>query len=208
MKGRTDLWRIRGLFWGSPGSNLTTGGQVRLILFHLPMILKSIFWYLFSFYTLFFLWPFHSVFCLFLDFIYLFMRDTQREAETQGRGRSRLPVGSPMQDSIAGPWDHDLSQRQMLNCWATQAPCILFLNTFLLILKIIYSHCREFAKIRKILNYPSSPLSEVITLLAIFLWTDLCVFILFDESHSLEFYILLCSTWHFAVSISDAISYP
>ena len=27
------------------------------------------------------------------------MRDTEREAET-GRGRSRLPVGSPMQDSI------------------------------------------------------------------------------------------------------------
>ena len=27
-----------------------------------------------------------------------------------------------MWDSISGPWDHDLSQRQMLDCWATQAP--------------------------------------------------------------------------------------
>ena len=44
----------------------------------------------------------------FKDFIYLFMRDT-------GRGRSRLPSGSPMQDSIPGPWDHTLSRRQMLN---------------------------------------------------------------------------------------------
>ena len=51
------------------------------------------------------------------DFIYLFMRDTQRERERErergrdlGRGRSRLPVGSPMWDSILGPRDHDLSQ--------------------------------------------------------------------------------------------------
>ena len=42
------------------------------------------------------------------DFIYLFMRDTEREAETQAEG-------SPMQDSIPGPQDHDLSKRQMLN---------------------------------------------------------------------------------------------
>ena len=39
---------------------------------------------------------------------YLFMRHTER-------GRSRLPVGSLMRDSIPGSWDHDLSQRQMLN---------------------------------------------------------------------------------------------
>ena len=38
------------------------------------------------------------------DFIYLFMRDTQR-----GRGRSRLPAGNLMQDSIQGPQDHALS---------------------------------------------------------------------------------------------------
>ena len=33
----------------------------------------------------------------FKDFIYSFMRDTER-------GRSRLPTGSPMWDSIPGPW--------------------------------------------------------------------------------------------------------
>ena len=44
------------------------------------------------------------------------MRDTKREAKTDiGRRRSRLPTESLMQDSIPGPWDHDLSQRQMLN---------------------------------------------------------------------------------------------
>ena len=43
-----------------------------------------------------------SSFFLFKDFIYSFMRDTQREAET-GRGRSRLLAGSPMQDLIPGP---------------------------------------------------------------------------------------------------------
>ena len=49
-----------------------------------------------------------------LQVFYLFMRDTERGRDI-GRGRSRLPVGSPMQDSIPGPWDHDLSQRQILN---------------------------------------------------------------------------------------------
>ena len=43
------------------------------------------------------------------------MKDTQREPERViGRGRSRLPTGSLMQDLIPGPWDHTLSQRQML----------------------------------------------------------------------------------------------
>ena len=50
----------------------------------------------------------------FKDFIYLFMRDTEKGRGT-GRGRSRLPVGIPMWDSILGPQDHALSQRQMLN---------------------------------------------------------------------------------------------
>ena len=37
-----------------------------------------------------------------------------------GRGRSRLPAGNPMRDSIPGPQDHNLSPRQTLNHWATQ----------------------------------------------------------------------------------------
>ena len=35
-----------------------------------------------------------SFFVVFKDFIYLFMRDTERGRDT-GRGRTRLPVGSP-----------------------------------------------------------------------------------------------------------------
>ena len=50
----------------------------------------------------------------FKDYIYLFMTDTERSRDI-GRGRSRLPVGSLMQDLISGPQDHDLSYRQMLN---------------------------------------------------------------------------------------------
>ena len=42
------------------------------------------------------------------------MRDTEKDGDI-GRGRDRLPVGSPMWDSIPGPWDHNLSQRQMLH---------------------------------------------------------------------------------------------
>ena len=58
-------------------------------------------------------WIIPSVF--FLSFLYLFMRDTET-----GRGRSSLSVWSLMWDSIPGPWDHDLSQRQALNHWDTQ----------------------------------------------------------------------------------------
>ena len=41
----------------------------------------------------------NKVFFFFNDFIYLFMRDAQREVEI-GRGRSSLLTGSPMWDSI------------------------------------------------------------------------------------------------------------
>ena len=48
--------------------------------------------------------------------MYLFMRDTHREAEIEAEGeRSRLPLGSLMRNWIPGPRDHDLSQRQTLN---------------------------------------------------------------------------------------------
>ena len=50
----------------------------------------------------------------FLDFIYLFMRDTETGQDT-GRGRSRLPLGSLMWDSIPEPWVHILSRKQTLN---------------------------------------------------------------------------------------------
>ena len=55
------------------------------------------------------------------------MRDTQRGRDID-RERSRLPMGSPMWDSILGLWDHVLSRRQMLNHQATQAS--LFVSFF------------------------------------------------------------------------------
>ena len=42
------------------------------------------------------------------------MKHTERGRDI-GRGRSRLHTGSPMWDSIPGPWDHDPSQRQTPN---------------------------------------------------------------------------------------------
>ena len=50
----------------------------------------------------------------FFSLFYLFMRDTQ-SVRDMDRGRSRLPVEILMWDSVPGPWDHDLSRRQMLN---------------------------------------------------------------------------------------------
>ena len=44
----------------------------------------------------------------FKDFIYLFMRDTERSRDI-GKGRSRLPAGSRIQDWIPGLQDHDLN---------------------------------------------------------------------------------------------------
>ena len=57
------------------------------------------------------------VFCFFVFLrFYLFIHERHRERERErergrdiGRGRSRLPVGSLMQDSIPGPQDHTLS---------------------------------------------------------------------------------------------------
>ena len=61
--------------------------------------------------------------------IYLFIDERHREwARDTGRGRSRLPAGSPMWDSILDPGDHDLSERQTLNRWATEASLITGIN--------------------------------------------------------------------------------
>ena len=61
-------------------------------------------------------------------YLFIHERHTERGRDI-GSGRSRLPEGSPRWDSIPGPWDHNLSQRQTLNHWATQAPhCVLLIN--------------------------------------------------------------------------------
>ena len=52
------------------------------------------------------------------------MRETGRDI---GRGeRSKLLEGSPMQDSIPGPQDHDLSQRQI--CSTAELPRCPFIS--------------------------------------------------------------------------------
>ena len=61
---------------------------------------------------------------LFLRF-YLLIHERHREwGRDTGRGRSRFPGRSLIQDWIPGPRDHDLSRRQTLNHWATQVPLI------------------------------------------------------------------------------------
>ena len=61
-------------------------------------------------YIFIYIYIYIHILVFFKDFIYLFMRDTQREASRDiGRWRSRLHAGSPMWDTIPGPWDHALS---------------------------------------------------------------------------------------------------
>ena len=50
----------------------------------------------------------------FLKILFIHKRHRERGRDTD-RERSMLPVGSLIWDLIPGPWDHDLSQRQMLN---------------------------------------------------------------------------------------------
>ena len=58
---------------------------------------------------------FSFFFFFFLGF-YLYIHERHREGgRDTGRGKSRLPAVRLMQDSISGPWDHALTQKQMLN---------------------------------------------------------------------------------------------
>ena len=53
---------------------------------------------------------------IFKKILFIYLWETHRERDRNiGRGRSRLPAGSLMQDLIPGPQDHDMSRRQMLN---------------------------------------------------------------------------------------------
>ena len=46
---------------------------------------------------------------------------TDRERQRHRQREKQVPHGEPMWDSIPGPRDHNLSRRQTLNRWATQA---------------------------------------------------------------------------------------
>ena len=59
---------------------------------------------------------------IFFYFVYLFMRDTEREQRHRQRENQAPYRGPPF---LPGPWDHALSRRQMLNHGATQAPLFL-----------------------------------------------------------------------------------
>ena len=48
-------------------------------------------------------------------FIYLFIWERAQQKEREREKQTPRWAGSPMQGLIPGPWDHDLSQRQMLN---------------------------------------------------------------------------------------------
>ena len=61
--------------------------------------------------------PLHFFFFLKILFIYSWETDRERQRH---RGRSRLHARSPTWDPIPGLQDYALSQRQMLNHWATQ----------------------------------------------------------------------------------------
>ena len=60
------------------------------------------------------------------------MRDKLRGRDT-GRGGSRLPVGTLMQDSTPGPWPHDLTKADAQPLSHPDAPRVLSL-------KNLYTH--------------------------------------------------------------------
>ena len=52
----------------------------------------------------------------------LFIHERHRETESGQREKQAPCKEPPLRDSIPGSQDHDLSQRQTLNHWATQVP--------------------------------------------------------------------------------------
>ena len=58
----------------------------------------------------------------FLNIFFIYSWKTERKSETQAEGEAGSLFFSSMSDSIPGLQDHALSQRQLLNHWATQVP--------------------------------------------------------------------------------------
>ena len=69
----------------------------------------------------------------FFKILFIHERHTERGRDI-GRGRSTLSAGSPKRYLIPGPQDHNLSQKQMINHWATQVPLklIIYLRIYLM----------------------------------------------------------------------------
>ena len=85
-----------------------------------------------------------SYYLFFKDFIYLFMRDTQRERHRHRQRVKQAPGREPDAGLDPRPQDHTLSQRQILNRWATQASrffllslCFVFKSYFI----VSFSFC-------------------------------------------------------------------
>ena len=74
-------------------------------------------------------WLLSSLLFFFKDYLIIHERHTERGRD-MGRERSRLLVRSLMQNSILGPWDHDLSQRQISTTEPPRCPTLssLILN--------------------------------------------------------------------------------
>ena len=75
---------------------------------------------------------FYTFWLFFKKILFIYSWETQR-GRYIGRGRSRLSMRSLMRDSIPGPRDHHLSQRQTLNHWATKASLYLLIIEKILI---------------------------------------------------------------------------
>ena len=82
----------------------------------------------------------------FLKTLFIWERERERKAQAGGgaEGEADSPLSKkPNAGLIPGPWDHDLSWRQMLNHWATQ---LLYLNHWS-ILVTFYILCEVFSEI-------------------------------------------------------------
>ena len=80
----------------------------------------------------YFIWPISSNIFILFYFIfsrstYSFMRDTDWERQRHRQREKQAPLREP--DAGLDPWpqDHDPSQRQVPNCWATQASHNIFI---------------------------------------------------------------------------------
>ena len=56
------------------------------------------------------------------------MRDSTSSMMVNRNGEWSKDKGEPYRDSIPGPWDHDLNQRQTLNIDPPRCPSIYFFN--------------------------------------------------------------------------------